>query len=74
MALMLTSLVPTSVALQEVPRAAMAIRAPVVGKGKGVVTVLDSQNLFTDDVFVFVDVAGVGGGGEGCSMSGRCGG
>lgn len=37
---------------------AIMIRAPVVEKGKGVVMVLDSQNLFTDDVFVFVDVAG----------------
>lgn len=30
----------------------------VVEKGKGVVVVLDSQNLFTGDMFVFVDVAG----------------
>lgn len=62
MASMSTSLFPTSVMLQEFSRTAtlnaITIRAPAVGKGKSVVMVLDSQNLFTDDVFVCVDVAG----------------
>lgn len=48
--------------LQEFSRAAtvhaITIGAPVVEKEKGVVMVLDSPNLFTDDVFVCVDVAG----------------
>lgn len=62
MALMLMILFATSVTLQEFSRAvtisAIMIRAPVVEKGKGVMMGLDSQNLFTNDVFVFLNVSG----------------